>query len=156
MNKIIHYCCAVLIIMMLQSCSSDDDAGGISSGALILEAIIGDWIATNAVFSSISDPAKSTDVVMDGGQCDLTVSPNQTFTLVVRNAGFPNPQITTGRFIADGPFINVRLDSDPNVDVRWDFTLSNNNLNINGPMDYDFESDGSFEEVLGNLQFIAN
>jgi hypothetical protein len=58
--------------------------------------------------------------------------------------------------VADGDFVNVPLDSDPTIDIRWDFTISGENLSIVGPLEYDFESDGIFEETSANMQFIQN
>ena len=143
----------MLLVGSLLSCSSNDDSGGGNSGTgdLIISAIVGNWVATQAQFTTTnSNPVLSRDVVADGGFCDLSVFQGNNFTLVIRNPGFPDPQITTGVLVADGDFINVRFDDDPTVDVRWDFTISQNNLIIVGSLDYDFENDGVFEETSFN------
>ena len=158
MRNLIYYLLAVAFLA-LPGCSSDDDGGdqGPSTGELILFAIIGDWDSSSATFTTTNaNPVMSRDVVADGGSCDLSVSQDQRFALVIRNPGTPNPQITTGQLVADGNFINVRFDSDPDVDVRWDFTLSGDNLTITGPLNYDFESDGTFEETTATMLFVPN
>lgn len=150
---IIIVCVAASILF---GCSDDDDVGGgTSTGELILDAIVGDWTATSAMFTTTNaNPVQSRDVVADGGFGDLSIHQNHTFALVIRNPGDPDPQLTTGRFVADGNFINVIFDTDPNVSIRWDFTISGDNLTIEGPMTYDFESDGTFEDVSAIMEFI--
>lgn len=159
MNNRIVGIFSCLIIALAIGCSSDDDGDGTNPaiGALILENIVGDWTATSAVFTTInSNPVLNLDVVAVGGTCDLSIFPDQRFSLVVRNPGVPNPQITTGLFIADGNFIFVRFDDDPTTEIPWDFTISGDNLTVSGPLDYDFESDGVFEETTATMQFIPN
>jgi len=150
---------SVILVVLLTSCSGDDESGGPNTGTgdLIISAMVGNWVATSAQFTTINaNPVQSRDVIADGGFCDLAVYQGSRFTLVIRNPGFPDPQITTGLLVADGDFINVRLDSDPTVDIRWNFTISGNNLAIDGPLDYDFENDGILEETSANMQFIRN
>ena len=147
------------MIVLLAGCSSDDNGGGVNPpiGELILQNIVGEWQATSALFTTINtNPVQSQDVVADGGLCDLSIFQDSRFSLVIRNPGVPDPQITTGLFVADGDFIFARFDSDPNTDVSWDFTISGDNLTISGPLDYDFESDGTFEESSAAMQFIPN
>ncbi|GJM30382.1 MAG: hypothetical protein DHS20C17_30170 [Cyclobacteriaceae bacterium] len=146
-------------ICLYSSCNSDDGGGvgGISTGDLILEAITGEWAATSATFTTVNvNPVRSRDLITDGGLCDLSISQNRRFSLVVRNPGVAGPQLTTGLFEPNGNFIDVRLDTDPNVLVRWNFTLSGDNLSIDGPLDYDFEDDGTFEQTSMALQLIPN
>ncbi len=147
----------LMAVLALPGCSNDDNEGDpINIGDLILESIIGNWVATKAEFTTTNaNPVQSVDVVADGGFCDLTVGPDGRFTLVVRNTS-PDPQITTGQFLADGNDINVKFDNDPDNLVLWDFTLSQNSLGIVGPMLYDFENDGTSEEVSANLDFIPS
>ena len=148
-----------LIVALVLSCSSDDNGDGINPpiGELILQNIVGDWTATSAIFTTInSNPVLSRDVVTDGGTCDLSIFQDQRFSLVVRNPGSPNPQITTGLLVADGDFIVVRFDDDPTTEIPWDFTISGDDLTIAGPLDYDFENDGVFEESTATMQFIPN
>jgi len=150
-------CC--ITVLTFQSCSSDDEGGngGPSSGDLILEIIEGNWMATSALFTTINaSPVLSTEVVTDGGFCDLSVGQIHNFTLVIRNPGEPDPQITTGVFEADGDNILVRFDNDPTTSIQWNFVLSGDVLFIDGPLLYDFESDGTFEEVSANMQFVPN
>ena len=159
MKRVGYFILGGLCVLFLQNCSSDDEGmtGGPNTGTLILEAIVGEWMATNATFTTTNaNPVLSTDVVGDGGFCDLSITFNHRFTLVIRNAGVNDPQITTGLFEADGNNINARFDTDPNTLVPWDFTISGNNLIIEGPLLYDFESDGVLEEVSANMQFVPN
>jgi hypothetical protein len=147
----------LITVLLLPGCSSDDnEVPPINIGDLILESIVGNWEATKAEFTTTNaNPVQSNDVVADGGFCVLAVAQNHSFTLVVRNAS-PDPQITRGQFLADGNDINVRFDTDPNTLVPWDFTLSPNTLFIAGPMLYDFENDGTSEEVSANFEFIPS
>ena len=146
-----------MAVLLLPGCSGDDSEGPPTNiGDLILEGIVGNWEATKAEFTTTNaNPVQSNDVVADGGFCDLSVKDDGRFTLVVRNAS-PDPQITTGQFLADGDNINVKFDSDPNTLVPWDFTLSANILFIVGPMLYDFENDGTSEDVSANFEFIPS
>ena len=159
MKRIKYIVFTWLAVLILPACSSDDSnmvapIGGI--GDLILSSIVGTWIATSAEFTTTNaNPVQSVDVVADGGFSDLSVKADGRFTLVVRTAS-PDPQITTGQFLADGNDINVRFDNDPNTLVPWDFTLSENTLFIAGPMLYDFENDGVSEEVSANFEFIPS
>jgi hypothetical protein len=156
----VRYILISILFCLFISCSDDDDdlpGGNPGDGQTILDAIVGDWDATSASFvTTNSNPVLSRDVVADGGFCSLVVAQNGNFTLVIGNPGFPDPQITTGQFLADGSVINVYFDSDPNTSVSWDFTLSGNNLNIVGPLAYDFENNGIFVETSANMQFIPN
>lgn len=114
-------------------------------------------MATSALFTTTNaSPVLSTEVVADGGFCDLSVGQIHNFTLVIRNPGEPDPQITTGVFEADGDNILVRFDNDPTTSIQWNFVLSGDVLFIDGPLLYDFESDGTFEEVSANMQFVPN
>jgi len=157
MKRIRYIVFTWLVVLVLSTCSSDDSEGPpINIGDLILEGIVGNWEATKAEFTTTNaNPVQSNDVVADGGFCVLAVAQNHGFTLVVRNAS-PDPQITTGQFLADGDDINVRFDSDPNTLVPWDFTLSANTLFIAGPMLYDFENDGTSEDVSANFEFLPS
>ncbi len=157
MKRISYVMFTLIAVLLLPGCSSDDnEVPPINIGDLILESIVGNWEATKAEFTTTNaNPVQSNDVVADGGFCVLAVAQNHNFTLVVRNAG-PDPQITTGQFLADGNDINVRFDSDPNTLVPWDFTLSANTLLIAGPMLYDFENDGTSEDVSANFEFIPS
>lgn len=150
---------SALLAASLTGCSGDDGMGGFNPGTgdLIIEGMIGNWSASSAMFTTVNaNPVQSRDVVADGGFCDLSVSQIHSFVLVVRNPGSQDAQITTGQLVADGEFINVRFDTDPDVDVRWDFTISGDDLSIAGPMDYDFEDDEIFEETSANMQFERN
>ncbi len=140
---------------LLNSCSSDDDGnGGISTGEFILVAMVGEWTAASASFTTLNtNPVLSRDIVAEGGTCELSVAQNGRFTLVIRNPGIQNPQLVTGLFEPNGELIETRLDSDPNVLVPWDFLLSGNSLSINGPIDYDFEDDGTPEQTSAALLF---
>ena len=147
------------LFLLLIGCSSDDENGGFNpgTGQLIIQAITGQWTATSAQFNTINaNPVLSRDVIADGGFCDFSVAQGGNFTLVIRNPGTADPQITTGRLIADGVFIDVRFDTDPNMAVRWDFTISGDNLFITGPLAYDFENDGIFEETTANMSFVPS
>ena len=159
MNNRLFGILTCLILTLAIGCSSDDDGDGTNPtvGALILQNIVGNWTATSAAFTTInSNPVLSRDVVADGGACDLSIFPDQRFSLVVRNPGVPDPQITTGLLVADGNFIFVRFDDDPTNEIPWDFTISGDNLTVSGPLDYDFESDGVFEEATAAMQFIPS
>ncbi len=158
MKKISYLVFTWLALLILPGCSSDDNEGPpINIGDLILEGLVGDWTATSAEFTTTNaNPVQSVDVVADGGFCDLSVAPDHSFALVVQNPGAPDPQLTTGQFLANGNDINVRFDNDPNNLVPWDFTLSENSLIMTGPMLYDFEDDGVSEEVSANFEFIPS
>ncbi len=158
MKRIRYIVFTWLVVLVLSTCSSDDSSmvAPIGIGDQILAGIVGTWIATSAEFTTTDvNPVLSVDVVADGGFCDLSVMDDGRFTLVVRNAS-PDPQITTGQFLADGDNINVKFDSDPNTLVPWDFTLSANILFIVGPMLYDFENDGTSEDVSANFEFLPS
>ena len=145
-----------MLLFILIGCRSDDDSDitGPGTGQLILQAIVGNWTATAAEFTTTNtNPVQSRDVVADGGACELSVSLNNSFSLVIRNPGIPNPQITTGVFVPDGQFINVFFDSDPTVSVSWDFTIVGDDLSITGPLEYDFDDDGNLEQTSANMQF---
>lgn len=143
------------IVCLFNSCSSDDDAdGGIPTGELILGAMVGEWVATSASFTTVNtNPVLSRDVVAEGGACDLSVAQSGRFTLVIRNPGVQNPQLVTGLFEPNGEFIDAMFDSDPSVPVRWEFLLSGNTLAINGLIAYDFEDDGTLEQASAALLF---
>jgi hypothetical protein len=159
MSKGLTYFIWFILFGLFTTCSSDDGGGvgGIPTGELILEAIVGEWIATEATFTTTNaNPLQTRDVVADGGSCDLSVSLNQHFVLVVRNPGSADPQLTTGFFEAQGDFIDVRLDTSPNDLIRWNFTLSGGTLAIDGPLEYDFEDDKTLEQTSMALQLIPN
>lgn len=146
---------SLCFVCLLNSCSSDDDGtGGILTGELILSAMVGEWSANSASFTTVNtNPVLSRDIVAEGGFCDLSVAQTGRFTLVIRNPGIQNPQLITGIFQAKGELVETRLDSDPDALILWDFMLSGNSLAINGPIDYDFEDDGTTEQSSASLLF---
>jgi len=155
-----YFLAGCLGILFLWGCSSSDDGGGVVTtpiGDLILEGIVGQWEATSASFTTVNaNPVLTRDVVADGGFCDFSIAQDHRFSQVIRNPGEPNPQITTGILVSEGEFINVKFDTDPTTEIRWEFGISGDNLSVSGPLDYDFESDGTFEEASAVMQFIRS
>ncbi len=151
-----NYCLQWLIlslaVLLVFGCSSDDDNPG---GSLFTIADLeGNWEATRAVFTSVNaNPQLQIEVVANGGTSTLTVSVNGNFTLVVTPVG-ENPQITTGQFFAVNNMLEAVLDTDPNNSVIWGFQLSNNSLMLQPAMDFDFDSNGSFQAATGDIDLV--
>lgn len=154
-----YFLAGCLSILLLSGCSSSDDGGmgTIPIGDLILQGLVGQWEGTSANFTTVNaNPVLTRDVVADGGFCDFSIAQDNRFSLVIRNPGDPDPQITTGVLVSDGEFINVKFDTDPTNEIRWEFGISGDDLSVTGPLDYDFESDGTFEETSAVMQFIRS
>lgn len=123
------------------ACSDDDEFSteGISE-------IAGTWTAHRATFNGI-------DVIEEGGTVTLTIQNNGRFTFKIKRPG-RDDMVFTGRFGFDEQWLAVEYDTYPGEYEYYDITYDEHNLHIGANSEFDFDGDGTDEEVIFFLDMV--
>ena len=138
---------ALLIIVFISpltfflACGGDDEFSteGVSE-------IAGTWTATYAAFNGI-------DVVEEGGSVTMVIQDNGRFTFTIKRPG-RDDMVFTGRLGFDEQWLAVEYDTDPGEYEYYDITYDEHNLHIGANSEFDFDGDGTAEEVIFFLDMV--
>jgi hypothetical protein len=108
--------------------------------------IAGTWTATYAAFNGI-------DVVEEGGSVTLIIQDNGKFTFTIKRPG-RDDMVFTGRLGFDEEWLAVEYDTDPGEYEYYDITYDEHNLHIGANSEFDFDGDGTAEEVIFFLDMV--
>jgi hypothetical protein len=128
-------------LAFLVACSNDDEFSteGISD-------IAGTWTATSATFNGI-------DVIEEGGSVTLTIQNNGRFTFKIKRPG-RDEMVFTGRLGFDEEWLAVEYDTYPGEYEYYDIEYDAHNLHIGANSEFDFDGDGTDEEVIFFLEMV--
>lgn len=142
MNKSVLVPLALSAILGLAGCKSN-------TGPEDTESFLGTWNATKAEYTSVANSSLKVDIVAGGSTVVLVLNAS-TFTLTITDPG-ENPVIAGGTWSASTDTITLTWTSGYNGESQFDYTLSGDNLTLDGGhLPYDF-TPGSPEEALLEL-----
>jgi hypothetical protein len=122
------------------SCSDDEP-----STERVAE-ITGTWTATSATFNGI-------DVVLEGGSVTLVIQNNGRFTFTINRPG-RDDMVFTGKLGFDEEWLAVEYDTNPGEYEYYDITYDEHNLHIGANSEFDFDGNGTDEEVIFFLDMV--
>jgi len=108
--------------------------------------IAGTWTATSATFNGI-------DVVSEGGSVSLVIQNNGRFTFTIKRPG-RDDMVFTGKLGFDEEWLAVEYDTNPGEYEYYDITYDENNLHIGANSEFDFDGNGTDEEVIFFLDMV--
>lgn len=152
MMPIKKYFILFLVVLVFSKCSNDE-GGDLSSGIFIAN-LEGEWEATSANFSTINaNPSQEVEVIATGGEVILEVSSDGRFIFVTIPAD-QNAQLITGKFTMENNLLFAEYDDAPGIKVMWNLQIVTAMLFLSGPIKFDFQNDGVFEEATADLDFV--
>ena len=123
------------------ACNKDED----SSSEKVSE-LAGTWTATSATFNGV-------DVVEEGGSVTLVIQTNGKFTFTIMRPGRA-AMVFTGKLGFDEQWREVEYDTDPGEYEYYDITYDAHNMHIGANSVFDFDGDGTPEEVIFFLDLV--
>jgi hypothetical protein len=116
------------------------------SSAEQVSEIAGTWTATSATFNGV-------DVVGEGGSVTLVIQTNGRFTFTIMRPGTA-AMVFTGKLGFDEQWLEVEYDTDPGEYEYYDISYDAHNMHIGANSVFDFDGDGTPEEVIFFLEMI--
>ena len=127
-------------LAFFSACSSDEPS------TERVKEIAGTWIATSASFNGV-------DVVAEGGSVTLVIQSNGRFTFTIKRPGRED-MVFTGNLGFDEGWLAVEYDTNPGEYEYYDITYDEDNLHIGANSEFDFDGDGTDEEVVFFLDMV--
>ena len=108
--------------------------------------IAGTWTATSTSFNGV-------DVVEEGGGVTMVIQINGKFTFTIVRPGRTD-MVFTGKLGFDEQWLAVEYDTNPGEYEYYDITYDAHNLHIGANSEFDFDGDGTDEEVIFFLDMV--
>lgn len=139
------------------SCGGDDeDSFPLDGTVLTMAEIAGNWTAIAALYTSSSTgPIVEYNVIDEGGSVSLTIQSNGRFTLTLTIPDEGNT-VYTGQLGFDEDLLVVTYDDEPDDWEYFGIFLDGGHLFINGPAEFDFNSDAIPEEADVSFDFVED
>jgi len=134
------------------SAAGDSSTPASPSGSPANQGLEGTWLATSAVFTSASNPAKRTDVVAQGTAVKLELT-TTGFALSYTDTG-QAPKVTNGTWSSTK---DVLLLKPAGVSWSWEFDMnqSGNSLSLSGAsVEFDFAANGVTEQAKLSMTLV--
>lgn len=143
-----------IITCILFSCSSSEEENTpqeIPTGESI--GFIGEWSAEKAVFDiEFEDSTETADFIAEGGSINLTIEENGKFSIEFVLG--QNSENITGQMSLNGDLLAIVFDYSPSDRSYFEVNHVDTSLEIDGgPLEYDFDRDGSPEPALVSFRF---
>lgn len=98
---------AHLTLALLAGAAACDDDGT----SVTVSSLVGTWVATSALFTSVANPLDTFDAIVDGDAAlTLVIRSDDTVTLTVTESGFTD--VDNGTIAVDGSMVTLELDGD--------------------------------------------
>jgi|GEM_PF-1809728 len=145
------------LFLFLFSCSSSDGENSpdvIPTGEPI--EFTGEWSAEKAVFDiEFENFTETADFIAEGGSINLNVEENGSFS--IQFVLGQNSESITGQMSINDDLLTIVFDYSPSDRSYFEVHHTDNILEIDGgPLEYDFDDDGTPEPALVSFRFISN
>ncbi|WP_108245041.1 hypothetical protein [Muricauda brasiliensis] len=145
------------LFLILFSCSSSDGENSpdvIPTGEPI--EFTGEWSAEKAVFDiEFEDLTETADFIAEGGSINLNVEENGSFS--IQFVLGQNSESITGQMSINDDLLTIVFDYSLSDRSYFEVHHTDNILEIDGgPLEYDFDDDGTPEPALVSFRFISN
>lgn len=111
-----------------------------------VKEIAGIWTATSAWFNG-------TEVIAEGGSVTLAIQNDARFTFTISRPG-RNDMVFTGKLGFDEGWLAVEYDTNPGEYEYYEINYDANNLHIGANSEFDFDGNGTDEEVVFFLDMV--
>lgn len=112
---------------------------------------VGDWAATAFTVTSVANSQLVEDVINLGATFDFNVQPSGRYTATLNFLGQPNVEI--GQLSVSGSTVTLnRSIPSPQSDASSFSFVGSNVLILDGPTDYDFNSDGTLDDAIAHIE----
>ena len=149
----VHPRCAFGLIIIQAAAVLTLSCGGDSGTAPSPSSLAGTWGANYALFTSVSNPSQSVELISQGGTVTLSLNAGGTFTLITTRPGLPDDGIL-GTWTASSDTLTLRP-TGTSFDIQFDMTLSGGMLTLNGGhVEFDINGDGVDEETILDMRMI--
>ena len=139
------WCAAVL-----GACGEDSSNGGTEPDPAVAP-FVGDWNATDFTVTSAANAQLVEDLINLGATFDLNVQPSGRYTATLVFVGQPSVEI--GDLLVSGNTVTLmRSVPSPQTAVSTFTFVGADVLILDGPTDYDFNSDGVPEDATAHIE----
>ncbi|WP_435624861.1 hypothetical protein [Flagellimonas sp.] len=146
-----------LCLFLCIGCSEDEGEFDfpLDGSNLSMDDIAGSWTAIFAEFQQLSDPNSNVEIVSQGGSMTLNIQSNGRFTSTISVPGGSSEQFS-GQLGFSGAQLVLLDDADePGDEAFLGIALTSEDvLELNGILEFDFDGNGSFEETVVVLRMI--
>lgn len=139
------------------SCSSsDDNTSQIETQQPNTEEISGSWTAEKAFFEVDFDGTiESADFIEEGGSINMTIQENGRFSIEFVLG--EDTEIISGQMTRINSLLSIVFDYSPSTTSYFEIQDTDTTLLIDGgPLEYDFDNDGTAEPAVVSFRFIRN
>ncbi len=139
-RAIVNGAIVLVLAAVLASCGGDSSGPDVTAGPGFM---VGNWIATALVVTSVANPEVSTNLTVEGATFTLDVQPSGRYTAIL--SGFGQAASESGTLSVEGPEVVFRR-ALPSPEVsRSTFVRNGADVTLTGPTDFDFNLDGVTE-----------
>lgn len=135
-----------VVAFLMSACGGDSMGPGPGNGG-DPGFMVGEWIATVMVVTSVANPEVFTDVIAEGGTFTLSVQPSGRYTAILSGLGQSSSE--SGTLAVEGNEVVFRRELPSPQTSRATFERQGANVTLRGPTQFDFNFDG--EPEAGNL-----
>ena len=140
-----------LVVGALSACGSEDPL--VSGNDPAIEPFLGDWEATELVVVNDANASDSVDVLEEGGIFTINVQPSGTYTATLSFLGAPFVEIGQLSVFESTLILQPTQPPGPSATSTFEFD-GPDNLTLDGPLDFDFNGDGTPEPGQGHIELV--
>ena len=139
------------------SCSSsEDNTSPTETPDPNTEELAGNWTAEKAVFEIDFDGTiEVADFIGEGGTINLTIQDNGRFSIEFVLG--ENTETISGQMMHNNNLLSIVFDYAPNETSYFEISNTDTTVLIDGgPLEYDFDNDGTTEPAVVSFRFVRN
>ena len=151
-KRVLFHILIIAFLPFLITCNKNKNEYPLEGPNLSMNDIAGNWKATTANYSY---DTLFFDVVAEGGSVTLAIETNGRFTFTLKLPE-ESDNVSTGQLGFDEEWLAISFDDDPEEYEYFFIELSNGNLTLRGPAEFDVEGDGTEEPASVDLIMIRD
>lgn len=136
------------VVLLAAACGGDDG----TSVDPDLQALAGDWNATELVLTSVANPEVAPDLIQLGADFSLNVQPSGQYTAILIYAG--NSATAIGTIRLSGDVLTMAQTFPDTLTTSGTYELTGDVLILDANTEFDFNLDGEDEPALGHFRFV--
>ncbi|PRX57902.1 hypothetical protein [Flagellimonas meridianipacifica] len=145
--------------LFVLGCSNDDNGDefdySLEGDNLSIADITGNWTATFAEFELLSDSNSTIELVSQGGNVTLNIQSNGRFTSTIGFPGEAAEQFSGQLGFFESLLVLLDDEDEPGDEAFLNINLTSDDvLEVDGILELDFDSDGSFEDTFVDLRMV--
>ncbi|RIV69348.1 hypothetical protein [Flagellimonas aequoris] len=145
-----------LLCIFVSCSSSEDNNPPTETQQPNTEEVSGNWIAEKAFFEVDFDGTiESADFIEEGGNINMAIQENGRFSIEFVLG--EDTETISGQMTRTNSLLSIVFDYSPNTTSYFEIQNTDTTLLIDGgPLEYDFDNDGTAEPAVVSFRFIRN